>query len=141
MTVDELNSYKIDTIKDLPHVVVESGDKTPYVELDRSRGLLRFEGRSIPENAQQFYRLILSWIEHYLQNPQPETTLHLNLEYFNTSSSKILLDIMMRLKKLSDRGIQTRVVWMYHEEDEEMHEAGDDYASLIEVPFEIIPYH
>ena len=47
---------------------------------------------------------------------------------------------MMRLKKLKDKGNNARVIWLYHEEDEEMHEAGEDYASLIEVPFEIIAY-
>ncbi len=141
MKVDDLIEIQPENITELETVTVESGDKTPFVELDRSSGILKFEGRSIPENAQQFYKAILSWIEHYMQKPAELTTLHLNLEYFNTSSSKIILDVMMRLKKLRDKGHNAKVVWLYHEEDEEMHEAGEDYASLIEIPFEITPYN
>ena len=140
MKVDDLIEIRPENITDLNIVTVESGDKTPFVELNRSEGIIKFEGRSIPENAQQFYKAILTWIENYMQNPATLTTLHLNLEYFNTSSSKIILDIMMRLKKLKDKGNNAKVIWLYHEEDEEMHEAGEDYASLIEVPFEIIAY-
>ena len=69
-----------------------------------------------------------------------ETVLFLNLEYFNTSSSKIILEMMMKLKRAHDRGAKVLVKWLYHEEDEEMEEAGNDYSSLIDIPFDIIPY-
>lgn len=140
MKVEELIDTKPENITDLDVIVVDSGDKTPYVELNKAEGLLKFEGRSIPENAQQFYKGILGWVEKYMRKPAKLTTLHLNLEYFNTSSSKIILDVMMRLEKLKEKGHDTKVVWFYHKEDEEMYEAGDDYASLIQVPFEIISY-
>jgi hypothetical protein len=54
------------------------------------------EGRSIPENVIDFYQPILRWIDEYAQNPLPETLVHMKFEYFNTSSSKRIFDIMKK---------------------------------------------
>jgi hypothetical protein len=137
MKVDDLQKIPIAQIIEMKDLQIEIGDKTPLVDLDSISGVLKIEGRSIPENAQEFYRPILSWLDHYLNFPAEETVLYLNLEYFNTSSSKIILDIMMRLKKNHLKGKKVVVRWLYQEEDEEMLEAGNDYASLIEIPFQI----
>ena len=140
MKIDDLNQTSIEQVLAMTDLQIESGDKTPFVHLNMATGQLKFEGRSIPENAQEFYRPLLAWIEHYLSAPMGETVLFLNLEYFNTSSSKIILEMMMKLKRAHDRGAKVLVKWLYHEEDEEMEEAGNDYASLLDIPFDIIPY-
>jgi hypothetical protein len=60
------------------------------------------------------------------------------LEYFNTSSSKCLLDIFRKLESLSKSGkSEIKVIWLYEEEDEDMMEAGDDYKTIVKLPFEI----
>ena len=58
------------------------------------------------------------------------------LEYFNTSSSKCILDVFKKLETLS--GTEVSVKWYYEEDDEDMLEAGEDYEAIIDLPFEMI---
>jgi len=64
----------------------------------------------------------------------PETTLVLKLEYFNTSTSVVLLDMFKILSKIAG----ARVDWYYESDDVEMEEVGKDYANMIDVPFKLI---
>ncbi|MBQ5513471.1 MAG: SiaC family regulatory phosphoprotein, partial [Bacteroidales bacterium] len=60
--------------------------------------------------------------------------------YFNTASSKLLLDILMKLEQLSEDGNDVLVRWYYPEDDEDMQEAGEEYSDIVDVPFEQVPY-
>ena len=59
---------------------------------------------------------------------------------FNTASSKLLLDILMILEEMKDNGHDVLIKWHYPEEDEDMEEAGEEYADIVEVPFEQVSY-
>ena len=67
---------------------IEGSAKTPTIEFNGS-GELLLKGRSIPENSIEFYKPILDWIENYGGSPQDKTVVNVQLEYFNTSSSKL----------------------------------------------------
>ena len=69
-------------------ILLEGSPKTPTVSFDDNTGLLELKGRSIPENSIEFYKPLIDWIDRYARDPKPKTTLHVQLEYFNTSSSK-----------------------------------------------------
>jgi hypothetical protein len=112
--------------------------KTPGVEFDGNKGELRLKGRSIPENSIEFYKPLIDWLEEYISKPQSVTTLNIQLEYFNTSSSKCLLDLFKKLENLSKKGNEVVINWFYEEDDEDMLEAGEDYQSIIGVPFKMI---
>ena len=60
----------------------------------------------------------------------------MQLEYFNTSSSKCILDVFKKLESLA--GTEVSVKWYYEEDDEDMLEAGEDYEAIIDLPFEMI---
>jgi hypothetical protein len=62
--------------------------KTPAVRSDSIQGLLEITGRSNPENTIEVFKPIVNWVEMYVQNPGEKTTVNIQLEYFNTSSSK-----------------------------------------------------
>ena len=117
----------------------EGTPKTPTILLDDNQGLLELSGRSIPENSIEFYKPILDWIEAYGGSPKGETKVNIKLEYFNTSSSKCILDVFKKLENVNQGG-KTKVTinWFYEEDDEDMQEAGEDYQSIIEIPFNII---
>jgi hypothetical protein len=112
--------------------------KTPGVEFDSDKGELRLKGRSIPENSIEFYKPLIEWLDEYVNKPQGKTTVNIQLEYFNTSSSKCLLDLFKKLEHLSKKGNEVIVNWYYEEDDEDMLEAGEDYQSIIGVPFKMI---
>ena len=58
------------------------------------------------------------------------------MEYFNTSSSKCILDVFKKLESISDSSVSVK--WYYEEDDEDMLEAGEDYEAIIDLSFEMI---
>ena len=117
---------------------LEGSAKTPTVKFDNSNGVLELKGRSIPENSIEFYKPLNDWIEAYGQNPQPNTIVEVKLEYFNTSSSKCILDLFKQLEKLNAGNTEVKVNWYFEEDDEDMEEAGEDYQAIIDLPFKMI---
>jgi hypothetical protein len=113
----------------------EGSAKTPVVEFNIS-GELLLKGRSIPENSIEFYKPLIEWIESYSETPNSSTVLNVQLEYFNTSSSKCILDVFKKLESVT--GSEVSVKWYYEEDDEDMLEAGEDYEAIIDLPFEMI---
>lgn len=116
-------------------IKLEGTPKTPTVEFSADNGVLLLKGRSIPENSIEFYKPLINWIENYSASAPSETVLNVQLEYFNTSSSKCLLDIFKRLERI---GNPVTINWYYEEDDEDMLEAGEDYDAIIDIPFKMI---
>ena len=120
-------------------LIIEGTPKTPYIKFDPETGVLEMKGRSIPENAIEFYKPLVDWLDEYAKNPKPETIVHIQLEYFNTSSSKCILDIFKKLEAINKRGSSKVIIkWYYEVDDEDMQEAGEDYQSILKIPFEMI---
>ena len=120
---------------------LEGSPKTPYVHFDPATGLLELKGRSIPENSIDFYKPLIDWIDKYGRTPNSKTALHVQLEYFNTSSSKCILDVFKKLEAIRAGGTEVTVLWHYEADDEDMLEAGEDYAGIINVAFKTIHIH
>jgi hypothetical protein len=117
---------------------IEGTAKTPQINFDEETGLLEIRGRSIPENSIDFYKPLIDWIDKYGRSPRQKTALHVQLEYFNTSSSKCILDVFKKLEGIRAGGNEVTVLWHYEQDDEDMLEAGEDYAGIINVPFKMI---
>jgi SiaC family regulatory phosphoprotein len=119
-------------------ILMEGTSKTPTVSFDDISGMLELKGRSIPENSIEFYKPLIDWIDRYARDPKTKTTLHVQLEYFNTSSSKCILDVFKKLELVRNTGNEVSVLWHYEQDDEDMLEAGEDYQAIINLPFKMI---
>ncbi len=117
---------------------MEGTPKTPEIRFDAGKGIIEIRGRSIPENAIEFYKPMVDWLEKYSKNPAKETIVNFQLEYFNTSSSKCILDLFKKLETIHKESRSVIVNWYYEEDDEDMLEAGEDYESIIRIPFTMI---
>ncbi len=113
--------------------------QTPEIKFNHSTGLLEISGRSIPENTFEFFNPVLLWLDEYPSIAPSKTEVKVKLEYFNTSSSKYILEILKRLKNLLNEGKDVIIKWYYDEDDEEMMETGEDYEDVSGLPFEILP--
>ena len=122
----------------MENILREGSAKTPAVNFDSDSGVLELKGRSIPENSVEFYKPLNDWIENYGANPKDKTIVDIKLEYFNTSSSKCILDLFKKLESLKTKGAEVLVNWYYEEDDEDMEEAGEDYQAIIKLPFNMI---
>jgi len=119
----------------MDNLKMEGTPKTPEIDFNVA-GELLLKGRSIPENSVEYYAPLMKWIEDYGASPQPETIVHVKLEYFNTSSSKCILDVFKKLESIN--GSTLHIKWYYEEDDEDMLEAGEDYDAIIDLKFEMI---
>ena len=122
----------------MSNLVIDDSIKTPFITFTFNSGMLEIKGKSIPENSLEFYRPVFEWLDNYSLSPAPSTVMKVSLDYFNTSSSKCLLDIFRRLETINLSGKSTVTVqWYYDADDEDMMEAGEDYQALVKVPFEL----
>ncbi len=121
-------------------IKLKGTEDTPNVTLDAGANIFEFSGKSMPENVAAFYSPILAWIDEYGKKPNKETVVSFKMEYFNTASSKMLMDIMSKFEDICNNGADVKFKWYYLEVDEDMLEAGEGYSEIVEVPFEMISY-
>lgn len=115
-------------------------DDEPKVTLDAGNGIFEISGRSMPEDVVTFYQPILNWLDNYAEAPNSKTVFDFKFNYFNTSSSKLILDILVKLEEMYEEGKDVLIRWYYPDDDEDMQDAGEEYAEIVEIPFEQISY-
>ncbi|HUW04815.1 MAG TPA: DUF1987 domain-containing protein [Williamwhitmania sp.] len=118
-------------------------DETPdslEVTLDKEKSRFEFYGKSLPENSNEFFNPILEWFKEYIQEPNKETVVTFKLDYFNTSSSKKLLELFFLLQELHRQKRSVIINWYYQKEDDDMKESGEAFAEMVVIPFKIMSY-
>ncbi len=121
-------------------IKIKGTDDTPNVILDADNGIFEISGRSLPEDVTTFYEPILNWLDEYEEEANEKTVFSFKLVYFNTASSKLILDILMKLEEMHENGKDILIKWYFPEDDEDMEEAGEEYADIVDVPFEQVSY-
>jgi len=121
-------------------IKIQGTEDTPKIILDAENEVLEISGRSLPEDVSSFYEPVINWLNEYAEKPNKKTILNFKLTYFNTASSKLLLDILMKLEEMHEKGHDVLIRWHYPEDDEDMEEAGEEYADIVDVPFEQVAY-
>jgi hypothetical protein len=110
-------------------------EDTPEVRYHESESTLVIRGKSLPENAFNFYSPVLDWAKSLAGESLSNFTIELYLEYFNSSTGRYLLELFLAI---ADQHIpQKKIVWLVEADDELMIEKGEEFSSLIKIPFEI----
>lgn len=120
--------------------VLDPTDETPTVVLDKTNNKFELSGKSLPEDVTTFYDPILEWLDEYASNPNDPTVFKFKMIYFNTASSKLIMDILLKLEEMVEDGANVKVEWFYQENDEDMMEAGEEFSDIVEVDFELKPF-
>lgn len=113
---------------------------TPKVDFNKESSTLDITGQSYPENAFQFFSPITQWLQDFVETKPDELTVNFKLDYFNTSSSKCLLDILEILENYHQSNGKVKVYWHYEQDDEDMEDSGHDFGADLELPFELVAY-
>ncbi len=117
---------------------LEPSKVTPLINFDTGQGILEIKGRSSPENPVEMYSSLMSKLDEFTQNGQSNFTANLEFEYFNTSSSKCLFDILKKIAGMRDVGKDVSVNWVYEDGDDDMMEAGEDFSDLLDMEFNFV---
>lgn len=122
----------------MEEIILQATPETPTVSFNATQGKFEIKGRSIPKNPTEFYSPICAWLEEYSNAPHDLTIVDIKLEYFNTVSSKCILDLLKVFEGINGNGSLVKVNWYYEEEDEEMEEAGEDFHAIVKLPFNMV---
>ena len=119
---------------------LKAGRDTPEVSFDAEHGLLYMGGRSMPEDAVDFYAPLHSWLETYVAVAQSSIELILQLDYISSSSIKQLLRLLLILEKANKPERKTLCIWKYAIDDDVMEMKGRELGSMLAFPFEVEEY-
>ncbi len=115
---------------------LKSTEDTPQVEYLDGENILRIWGRSLPEDAWSFYEPVIEWASVYSPNSTSTAlVIELFLEYFNSSSGRYILELLSTLEKKGPNNV--KVIWRAEKDDDLMLEKGEEFSSLVDLPFEI----
>ncbi|NQX99354.1 MAG: DUF1987 domain-containing protein [Flavobacteriales bacterium] len=128
---------------------IASTENTPSVTLNHNENLIEFSGESRPEDVQQFYHPIIKWLNNYEMNlfyikdktgENITTTCNFKFEYFNSSSAKYIMDIILKLEEIKSKyGVIINLNWYYDEEDEDMKDSGYEFEKMLGIEFNYFP--
>ena len=114
---------------------------TPSIDFDAETGECKIEGESYLENTFNFYEELGNWFVAYYASGGGKIHLQFKLTYFNTSSSRAILDLLMLVKNKKPDSANLRVSWLYPDPDEgEVYIEGEDLESDTGIPFEYVKY-
>ena len=122
----------------MKELIIEKTAKTPYINFNSKTGILRIEGRSIPENPEEFYSELMNWVDGYFKQPLNETKVNIQLEYINSGSSKFILELFQKLQDYNNKGKKCSIDWYYEEGDEDMRDVGEELAEMVDFEFKYI---
>jgi hypothetical protein len=108
---------------------------TPLISFDE--GVFEISGRSIPENAMTFFEPFFKFIADYTKNPYPFTEVNISLEYANSSTNRSLMNVFTLLERIYENGHNIIIYWYYENGDEIISELGNDFKSILRLPFEV----
>ncbi|MBF0457324.1 MAG: DUF1987 domain-containing protein [Nitrospirae bacterium] len=109
-------------------LAIDATKSTPWIYFDQENNILEINGESYPENTSEFYEPLFKWLDMRLGELHEESfTINIALKYFNSSSSKILMNLFERLEKYSERGKNIAVNWIYDKADESCLEYGEEF--------------
>lgn len=123
----------------LKPLIINEKEDTPRVLLDQQNELFEISGCSFPEDGTRFYSDVINWITDYIKEPCEETKFFFNLDYFNSTSVKQLLEILLKLEEITVSGKKIQVIWSYKKEDEMMAAKGEEIRNMVNLPFELMP--
>jgi hypothetical protein len=99
----------------------------PGIHFSAQTGILEITGESYPEDTQTFYQPILKWLDDFFLYVNRPVTLNIKLTYFNTSSSKSILDLLLKLKEQKEKGTDINVNWFFSGDDPDVEEDVEDF--------------
>lgn len=117
---------------------IDATDNTPEILFSPKTNKFEIKGTSYPENVLSFYQAVLDWLSEYVKNPNEITEFNFFIDYFNSSSARIIVEIIIQLEEIIKTGKKVYVKWHYNVNDKLMKERGEEIKSVVYLPFEVI---
>ncbi|PLX04904.1 MAG: hypothetical protein C0594_08535 [Marinilabiliales bacterium] len=119
-------------------LTIEQTELSPKVLFNAETGKLLIQGKSFMENTIAFYSTLESWLDDYMKAPYEKTVLQIYLSYYNSSTFREILSILMKLSQLQNQGNNVLIEWAYDKKDTLALKKGKELAMLMKLSFEYI---
>ncbi len=115
---------------------IEGNELNPKIILSKDENQFEISGSSLADEPEENFRPALNWLLTYRENANPKTILEFKMNYINTASTKHILDLISSLEKMPN----SSVVWFYNDNNIDMKEIGEEFAEIVNIPFDFRPY-
>lgn len=122
----------------MKNYIVEATKYTPYIELDIEKSFLKLEGDTYPENSYDTFKPLLDRIDEYFLDPARSLTVEINIEFLNTSSSKMMREIVSKLDDYHEKEHSITLKWFYPDGDIDLQESWEMLLEDVQFPYEIV---
>ncbi len=113
---------------EMEKLIIARTQNTPKILLDPEAGLIELTGKSYPENTSEQFGPVFDWLEEYFDgSPCNQTIVNIDIDYFNSSTSRALYEFFTLLNAAVKRGYGLEVNWIYDEEDFSTEEDGEEF--------------
>jgi len=116
-------------------ISIEAAESTPTIKCNFENGLIEILGRSIPENATEFYSPLIKWVIDYRNSDKQNLKIIFFLEYINSISFKMVFEILLLTEKIKQDGKNVSIIWKYDKDDDQILDEGYYFSSKLEIPF------
>jgi len=129
-------------------LIIKETIATPKIVFDVANNDFELKGCSRPEDVRNFYIPIIDWLKELKENidnkirakftPENPMVFKFKFDYFNSSSAKFILDILVLINEVHNSDINVRIDWYYDENDDDMKEVGEELSEVVDFAFEYI---
>lgn len=112
-------------------------EDTPEIDFDTSTGVFKVTGRALPEDAHDFFKPLEDWLQEYMEEPLDNTVVEMRIDYFNSAATRYIFNLLMCFEDLVEAGKDAKIIWYYKEDDDMIESKGEEFESILDVPFEM----
>jgi len=116
----------------MENLALEATNSTPEIRTSFSDNSIEIRGKSYPENTFEFYQPLMDWVEAFFKTDQTKLKLTFEIQYFNSSTSKVFYDLFDLLEDARSNNKSITVNWEYDPENVSAEEAGEDFKEDFE---------
>jgi hypothetical protein len=106
----------------------ECQKESPCVHYDKEQNIFEISGKSFAKYSRHIYKDVLDWLNEYIKKPNKETIVSFKFEFYDTSSAKMILEILKKLDWLYSQKHKVEIHWYFPEDDDDIEEAGEIYS-------------
>jgi hypothetical protein len=124
----------------MENLIIAKTETTPEIRFHYSSGVLELRGESYPENTAEFYAPVFAWVSKFLAggNDKP-AIVNMEIIYFNSSSSKALMNFFDMLDEAVAGGMKIAVNWIYDADNESALEYGEEFKEdIVSLEFNLV---
>jgi hypothetical protein len=125
-------------------LIIDKTINSPRVIFDPEINKFEISGESRPPDVAAFYLEILKWFDDYtsylnkIQEIKDPVVFNFDLEYFNSSSAKYILDFCKQIGDVRSKGKNLEIKWHYDKDDLDMLQVGHEMSRISRTPFEYV---